>query len=523
MPVSLAARVTEVGTVELWCQSRTDDRRWRLQIQLRGPAGQPTPQGTVTGRETDRVVIEQSVIDAAVEAIRAAFQAGTSSPPDAPGPARVIKRLEEVLEEPRDQWPPSALRAFWEPLKDLADHRLKSPAARVALAQPRRVRAAARPRVPARRGPDQGALADLLAGRPTYQGSAVLGRVVDPLATRGGGPGPRPSRGDPSPPGDVPDAGQGDEPGEEDRAAQARAPRAGRDVAVRRQPRAALARDQGDARLGADQGEDADPERNGRSGASAGSAPACRCTAWPIRRSARRLPSAGFEALLDRRFPPGREAAEAIFALTRRWLGSPMTAPATSTRSCAAGVIARLVELGVDEAHDPARARVPRAPDPPRRARLWATALPIGLRLLSDAAASAPDGRLRAFRRGRRATCNQDRLQIPDCRDSRSNNLESSIWNVAILIDGVARGLFDNTVRYGLLPGGGVLRAIGSPGFLAAENRTGTFQTIALDAAEVRRLAAHEGLHRDAQVDRLAFGGGVGQRHRDRERWASAA
>ena len=33
VPVSLAARVTEVGTIELWCQSRTDTRRWRLQIQ----------------------------------------------------------------------------------------------------------------------------------------------------------------------------------------------------------------------------------------------------------------------------------------------------------------------------------------------------------------------------------------------------------------------------------------------------------------------------------------------------------
>ena len=41
VPVRLAARVTEVGTVELWCQSRTDDRRWRLQIQLRGPGGAP--------------------------------------------------------------------------------------------------------------------------------------------------------------------------------------------------------------------------------------------------------------------------------------------------------------------------------------------------------------------------------------------------------------------------------------------------------------------------------------------------
>src|SRR5262249_19867084 len=119
VPVSLAARVTEVGTVELWCQSRTDDRRWRLQIQLRGPAGQPMRRGPVTGHDTDRVVREQSVADAAVEVIRAAFLAGTSSPPDAPNPARVIKRLEEVLDEPRDRWPPSALRAFWAPLRDL--------------------------------------------------------------------------------------------------------------------------------------------------------------------------------------------------------------------------------------------------------------------------------------------------------------------------------------------------------------------------------------------------------------------
>src|SRR4051812_22105487 len=65
VPVSLAARVTEVGTIELWCQSRTDARRWRLQIQLRGP-GQPPSRGTVAGEETDRVIIEQSELDAAI-------------------------------------------------------------------------------------------------------------------------------------------------------------------------------------------------------------------------------------------------------------------------------------------------------------------------------------------------------------------------------------------------------------------------------------------------------------------------
>ena len=131
VPVNLAARVTEVGTIELWCESRTDNRRWRLQIQLRGPAGQFAAGESVTGNESDRVVIEQSELEAAMAAIRLAFDGGSSPPGGAPtedtGPSRLVKRLEEVLDVPRDQWPPSALRACWEPLLELADRRLKSP------------------------------------------------------------------------------------------------------------------------------------------------------------------------------------------------------------------------------------------------------------------------------------------------------------------------------------------------------------------------------------------------------------
>jgi molecular chaperone DnaK (HSP70) len=125
VPVRLAARVTEVGTVELWCQSRGDNRRWRLQIQLRGPGGDPGLRGPVTNEEADRVVIEQSEIDAAVEAVKLAFGPGATS--EEHGPSRLIKRLEEILDVPRDQWPPSALRALWEPLRDLADERFRTP------------------------------------------------------------------------------------------------------------------------------------------------------------------------------------------------------------------------------------------------------------------------------------------------------------------------------------------------------------------------------------------------------------
>jgi hypothetical protein len=131
VPVRLAARVTEVGTVELWCQSRTDDRRWRLQIQLRGPSPGPGGAGAgagaghpaIVGAAADQVVIEQSELELALAAIKTAFG---PAPSEDHGPARLVKRLEEVLDVPRDQWPPSALRALWEPLRDCAEQRFKS-------------------------------------------------------------------------------------------------------------------------------------------------------------------------------------------------------------------------------------------------------------------------------------------------------------------------------------------------------------------------------------------------------------
>ena len=126
VPVRLAARVTEVGTIELWCQSRTDDRRWRLQVQLRGASARADADADANpaADEPERVVLEQSYVDAGVDAIRTAF--ADPAPPDERGPSRLVKILEEGVDLPRDQWPPSALRSFWEPLRDAADRRARS-------------------------------------------------------------------------------------------------------------------------------------------------------------------------------------------------------------------------------------------------------------------------------------------------------------------------------------------------------------------------------------------------------------
>jgi hypothetical protein len=35
LPVTLESRVTEVGTLELWCVSRDQDHRWKLELNIR--------------------------------------------------------------------------------------------------------------------------------------------------------------------------------------------------------------------------------------------------------------------------------------------------------------------------------------------------------------------------------------------------------------------------------------------------------------------------------------------------------
>jgi hypothetical protein len=35
IPVSIQIKVTEIGTLEIWCVSRQDDKRWKLEFNVR--------------------------------------------------------------------------------------------------------------------------------------------------------------------------------------------------------------------------------------------------------------------------------------------------------------------------------------------------------------------------------------------------------------------------------------------------------------------------------------------------------
>src|SRR5690606_26782376 len=116
LPVRLAVRLTELGTLELWCESQLTDHRWQLRFDVRQEAApeESTPSET----------IEQATVDAAREAIREAFAASG----DSKKLERIRKRLEEIIETPRELWPLSFLRSLADTMLELRDVRKSSAA-----------------------------------------------------------------------------------------------------------------------------------------------------------------------------------------------------------------------------------------------------------------------------------------------------------------------------------------------------------------------------------------------------------
>ncbi|HIA05013.1 MAG TPA: molecular chaperone DnaK, partial [Myxococcales bacterium] len=132
IPVQVSARFTEVGTLELWCEARQTDHRWRLQFQLRGEcqsiAASAASSSAVVGEEQ---VIDESRLDEATQLIRAVFTKGVFTKSADAGekvePQTLARELETVLGTTRDSWPLSAIRCLWDVLWEDQKGRGRSP------------------------------------------------------------------------------------------------------------------------------------------------------------------------------------------------------------------------------------------------------------------------------------------------------------------------------------------------------------------------------------------------------------
>ncbi|HLY17508.1 MAG TPA: Hsp70 family protein [Bryobacteraceae bacterium] len=118
IPVKLGARLTELGTLETWCESKISDNRWRLQFELRKAAAEPA------ARRPAAVIAEQA-LKQALELIPAVFSPGAKSPIP---PEELPARLEQLLGLGKNSWPLAAIRQLADVFLASADGRKKSPA-----------------------------------------------------------------------------------------------------------------------------------------------------------------------------------------------------------------------------------------------------------------------------------------------------------------------------------------------------------------------------------------------------------
>jgi hypothetical protein len=118
IPVKLGARLTEIGTLETWCESKVGDNRWNLQFELRKKAAE------IAERKAAAVVSE-SALRASLDLIQAVFSPNAKSPV---APEEVPAKLEQSMGLGKNSWPLSAIRQIADAFLANADGRKKSPA-----------------------------------------------------------------------------------------------------------------------------------------------------------------------------------------------------------------------------------------------------------------------------------------------------------------------------------------------------------------------------------------------------------
>jgi len=122
IPVTVGARLSEVGTLEAWAESRISEHRWRLQFQLRKSSGDT--EGVQTGAVRSTAVVSEEAQRRAEELLNHVFGSAASEI----APEQLPSHMEQVLSLGRQSWPLAIIRAFADKLLVLSDGRRKNAA-----------------------------------------------------------------------------------------------------------------------------------------------------------------------------------------------------------------------------------------------------------------------------------------------------------------------------------------------------------------------------------------------------------
>ena len=113
VPVKLGSKLTEVGTIEMWADSKVSEHRWRLEFELRR-------QAQATSVRAAAVVSEAS-LTAAEALINDTFHARIA-------PEELPAKLEQAIGLGRNSWPLSTIRRLADRMLELGDQRKLSAA-----------------------------------------------------------------------------------------------------------------------------------------------------------------------------------------------------------------------------------------------------------------------------------------------------------------------------------------------------------------------------------------------------------
>ena len=124
--VRLLIAFTEVGTLEIWCESLTTEHRWRLQFNLRGidarETAEPPPAGHTDAGDDAAVAIDEAAVTTAEQRLVALFTGAAGSP----AVDGITGELENVLGHGKHSWPLSVIRRLGDVLLSQSEGRRAS-------------------------------------------------------------------------------------------------------------------------------------------------------------------------------------------------------------------------------------------------------------------------------------------------------------------------------------------------------------------------------------------------------------
>ncbi len=117
--VSVNCRLTEIGTIDLWCAG-ADRQQWKLQFDIRS-AVETDREGHAAGASDAEGIVDEALLQQATD-----FLAEVFGPDGQQKPGGLARRLAKLLGMSRAEWPTSLLRGIWHQLIQLESGRGRS-------------------------------------------------------------------------------------------------------------------------------------------------------------------------------------------------------------------------------------------------------------------------------------------------------------------------------------------------------------------------------------------------------------